>query len=349
MKKCYANVFLYPFVLFPIFPTLFWLLCFDCSSKSKNFMAENSFFLFSFSCFYSHVSFPFLSLLVFLSRGSDSRGQNTSPREMSEGGGENGHQCLERRSLVGVFLSMTEGLSWWTWINQGECLGWWFLARFDNNSVFLVIEWLVCDTDSSRDIRWWMLIIISLRPLSLHFYSPHVYPPRSTLAKKLLETLGNLRRWGWTSRIQWSVSKIKRRSCKKHQKLEKNNSMTWKRKQANWKIESPRLSSSTKSTWATTIQGSYLFCTWPGRRISPTILKGRICQITARDLDAPLQCLGMEIDSLKEDEEWVEKRWWSVGLMEGHGSRNVDEKKPNENNGRDKTKVWEVELFRKNP
>ena len=123
--------------------------------------------------------------------------------------------------------------------------------------------------------------------------------------------------------------------------------MTWKRKQANWKIESPRLSSSAKSTWATTIQGSNLFRTWPGRRTSPTILKGRICQITARDLDAPLQCLGMEIDSLKEDEEWVEKRWWSVGLMEEHGSRNVDEKKPNENNGRDKTKVWEVELFRK--
>ena len=120
--------------------------------------------------------------------------------------------------------------------------------------------------------------------------------------------------------------------------------MTWKTKQANWKIESPRLSSSTKSTWATTIQGSYLFCTWPGRRISPTILKGRICQITARDLDAPLQCLGMEIDSLKEDEEWVEKIWWSVGLMEEHGSRNVHEKKLNENNGRDETVVWWVEL-----
>ena len=30
--------------------------------------------------------------------------------------------------------------------------------------------------------------------------------------------------------------------------------MTWKKKQANWKIESPRLSSSTKSTWSTTMQ-----------------------------------------------------------------------------------------------
>ena len=30
--------------------------------------------------------------------------------------------------------------------------------------------------------------------------------------------------------------------------------MTWKKKQANWKIESPRLSSSTKSTWRTTMR-----------------------------------------------------------------------------------------------
>ena len=34
----------------------------------------------------------------------------------------------------------------------------------------------------------------------------------------------------------------------------KDNSMTWKKKQANWKIESPRLSSSTKSTWRTTMR-----------------------------------------------------------------------------------------------
>ena len=35
VKNLALNVFLYPFVLFPIFRTLFWLLCFDCSSKSK--------------------------------------------------------------------------------------------------------------------------------------------------------------------------------------------------------------------------------------------------------------------------------------------------------------------------
>ena len=115
--------------------------------------------LFLLSHFYH--SFFFISISVCVSLSLYDRGQNTSPREISEGGGGNGHQCLKRRSLVGVFLSMTEGLSWWTWINQRERLGWWFLARFGSNSVFLVIEWLVFDTDSPRDIRWWMLIIIS--------------------------------------------------------------------------------------------------------------------------------------------------------------------------------------------
>ena len=31
--------------------------------------------------------------------------------------------------------------------------------------------------------------------------------------------------------------------------------------------------------------------------------------------------------------------------MEEHGWRNEHEKKPNENYGRDKTEVWEIELF----
>ena len=53
----------------------------------------------------------------------------------------------------------------------------------------------------------------------------------------------------------------------------------------------------------------------------------------------------MEIDSLKEDEARFEKRWWTVGLIEEYGWRIVNEKKPNENNGRDETVVWEVELF----
>ena len=150
-----------PYCSFSNFSNTFLTSLLRFFSKIKIFMAENSFFLFSFSCFI--LMFPVLfSLLMVLSRRSDSRRQNTSPREMSEANGENGQQSLKRRSFVGVFFSMTESLSWWTWINHGECLGWWFLARFGSNSVFLVIEWLVCDTDSPRDTRKWMLIIISL-------------------------------------------------------------------------------------------------------------------------------------------------------------------------------------------
>ena len=333
------------FVLFQFFEHFSDFFASIFSPKSKFSWQKIYFSSFHFLVFFSHVSCPFFSPHV-LSRRSDGRRQNTSPREMSEANGENGQQNLKRRSFVGVFFSMTEGLSWWTWINHGECHGWWFLARFGNNSVSC--DWVTCvwhrQTAGHPQVNAYHHLPLFFLSLSLHSYSPHVYPPSSTRGKKLLETLGNLRRWSWTSRIQWSVSKIKRRSCKKHQNLGKDNSTVSKRKQTNWQIVSPRLSSSTKSTWATTIQGSYFFCTWPGRRISPTILKGRICQITARDLDAPLQRFGMEIDSLKEDEEWVEKRWWSVGLMEEHGSRNVHEKKLNENNGRDETVVWWVEL-----
>ena len=57
-----------------------------------------------------------------------------------------------------------------------------------------------------------------------------------------------------------------------------------------------------------------------------------------------LQSFGVETDSLKEDEWWFEKRWWTVGLMEEHGWRNGHKKKPHANNGRDETVVWWVEL-----
>ena len=289
--------------------------------------------------------FPVLfSLLMVLSRGSDSRRQNTSPREMSEGSGGNGPQCLNRRSLVGVFFSMNEGLSWRTWINHGECLGWWFLARFGSNSVSC--DWVTCvwhrqPAGHPQVNAYHHLPLFSLSPLLLSSCLPSFL----NTWQKVTGNIGQLE----AVKLNLEDSMVcvedqKKIVQEKKKQLEKDNSTPSNKKQTNWQMESPRLSSSTKSTWATTIQGSYLFCTWPGRRISPTILKGRICQITARDLDAPLQCLGMEIDSLKEDEEWVEKRWWSVGLMEEHGSRNVHEKKLNENNGRDETVVWWVEL-----
>ena len=167
-KKLWMSFF-NPLLFSNCFFVFFGFLCF--ARSTKKLIAKNHFSLCSFPCFYSHVYCLFFSLLMLLSRGSDDRRQNTSPREMSEGSGGNGQQSLTRRSLVGVFFSMTGGLSWWTWINQRECIGWWFLARLGSNGVFLVIEWLVCDTDSPRDIRWWMLIIISLCCLSPLLFS----------------------------------------------------------------------------------------------------------------------------------------------------------------------------------
>ena len=100
----------------------------------------------------------------------------------------------------------------------------------------------------------------------------------STRGKKLQERLGNLRRWSWTWKIQWSVSKIKKKVVQKTN-LWKDSSMTWKRKQANWRIESPRLSSSTESTWVTAIQGWNVFHGL-GEEPIQRYLKQRICQIT---------------------------------------------------------------------
>ena len=156
---------------------------------------NDHFCLFSFPSFHSHVACPFFSPLV-LPRRSDGKGQNTSSRETSEGSGGNGLQDLIRRSLVVVFLSMTKSLSRWTRINQGECVGSFFLAKFGSNSVFLVIGWLMCDTDSPRDIRKWRLLSSSLNVLShsLSIFTLHVFPPHSRRGKKLLERLSNLRR-----------------------------------------------------------------------------------------------------------------------------------------------------------
>ena len=174
-KKFSQKAFIFLFLLSPFFVSLGSFQHF-LSTLFSLFTFPFIFLFISFaflSFFFSLISpfFLFISISVCVSLSLHDRGQNTSPREMSEGGGENGHQCLKRRSLVGVFLSMSEGLSWWTWINQGECLGWWFLARFDSNSVFLVIEWLVCDTDSPRNTRKWMLIIISLCFVSLSIFT----------------------------------------------------------------------------------------------------------------------------------------------------------------------------------
>ena len=212
--------------------------------KIKNFMAENSFFLFSFSCFYSHVSFPFLSLLVFLSRGSDSRGQNTSPREMSGS-------------------------------NQGECLGWWFLARFGSNGVFLVIEWLVCDTDSPRYTRKWMLIIISLclslSPLLLSLCLPSFL----STWQKVTGNIGQLE----AVRLKLDDSMVCVEDQRKKIVLEKQKVV--ERQLNDMEEETSKLED--RVTAALVIYEEHMkdnHATRLGRRTSPTILQERICQIT---------------------------------------------------------------------
>ena len=114
------------------------------------------------------------------------------------------------------------------------------------------------------------------------------------------------------------------------EKMWKGNSMNWKSKEANWQIESPRLSSSTKSTWRTTMKGSSFCPTTLGRRTGTTIRKERICQIAGRG-----ECtLAVFWDGTRFTEKrmtrWFDTIWWSVVLMEEHGWRNEHEKRPSE-------------------
>ena len=60
-KKCSVNVFLCPFVLFPIFRTIFWLLCFDFSPKSKFSWQKIHFSSFHFLVLFSFFLSFFLS------------------------------------------------------------------------------------------------------------------------------------------------------------------------------------------------------------------------------------------------------------------------------------------------
>ena len=116
----------------------------------------------------------------------------------------------KRGLLLACFLSMTEGLSWWTRINQRECVGWLFFeARFGSNSVLLVIQWLVCDTDSPRDIREWMLSITSSCPLFMFSFFPE------HAAKSYWKDWAT---WGGEAEprgLNGLLSKIKGRSCSK--------------------------------------------------------------------------------------------------------------------------------------
>ena len=134
--------------------------------------------------------------------------------------------------------------------------------------------------------------------VSLFVFKPlYVHPLHSRRGKRLAERLGNLRRWSWTQRIKFFVSKIQGRSCQKNKNLWKGNSMTWKSKQAKWQIESPPLSSTTKSTW-TCVQQSVA-------KNQSNDTKRKILPNHWSEVDAPLQRFGMKQDSLKKDDAVV--------------------------------------------
>ena len=82
-----------------------FFLCFSDFFASivlqKKSIAEYHFFSLFISLFYFHFFFSCFSPDV-LPRRSDGRGQDTSPREMSESSCGTGHQSLKRRSLVGM-------------------------------------------------------------------------------------------------------------------------------------------------------------------------------------------------------------------------------------------------------
>ena len=137
-KASCKNEIVFTFLSLIFFTSCFffpWFLCFACSSKSNVHCGKITFVLLSFFLMFLVHSFsPHV-----LPSGSDGRWQNTSSREMSEGSGGTGHQVLQREVLCWLFfffLSMTEGPSRWTRINQGECVGWLLHATFGSNSVF---------------------------------------------------------------------------------------------------------------------------------------------------------------------------------------------------------------------
>ena len=104
----------------------------------KKSIAESHLFLFSFPCFYFHFSSFFFFAPYVLPRRSDGRGQDTSPREMIESSGGNGHQDLKRRSLVGVIWAWLK-----VWVDGPE-------STKENASVFCLCkvwqQWCVsCD------------------------------------------------------------------------------------------------------------------------------------------------------------------------------------------------------------
>ena len=205
--------FFNPLVFSNCFFVFFGFLCF--ARSTKKLIAKNHFFLCSFPCFNSHVPCPFFSPHGFC-QGDLMTEDKTRQQEKWV------------KAVVGMVTNVWKGglllacFSAWlqVWVGGPESttesaladdfwLGW---------AAIVCFLWLsdLCVTQRARGTPASELLSSSpyVFSLSQNFYSHYVYPPSSTLGKQILERLGNLRRWGWTWTIRWSVSKIKgRRSC----------------------------------------------------------------------------------------------------------------------------------------
>ena len=166
---------------------LFYQMCFfffiSLLQLSINFfMAENHFLLlFLFLVFIIMFPVLFFSSPHVLSKGSDGRGQNTSSREMCASSGGMVTKVWKGGLLLACFWAWlkvwVDGLE----INQGECVGWFFLGR---QQWCVSCGWLPCVWHRQPAAhRCWRLAIISfLFSLSLSplFCSLNVYSRRAT-------------------------------------------------------------------------------------------------------------------------------------------------------------------------
>ena len=165
------------------------------------FMEENHLFLLSSACYYS-VSWPFFVL-------------------------RSCHGDLMARDTKHV-IKINEWSQWWEWPPRtDEIIFSWRTSEHDrrselmdqnqpkrmrrliifrqrfSKSMFLVIDWLVCVTQTARRTPASQYLSSSPQILSLHSYSLYVYSRRATWDRSLAERLGNLWRRSWTWRIKF--------------------------------------------------------------------------------------------------------------------------------------------------
>ena len=193
----------------------------------------------------------------------------------------------------------------------------------------------MCDTDSPRDTRQWLLIIISLCSLSslLSLCLPYFLNTWQQATGKI----GQLK----DQKLNLEDSMVCVEDPKKIV-LEKR-----KKQLHDLEEETSKLADSHRGSrhqWRAherqqnNAQAFVSNKAWAKNRSNDT--EGKNLPNDWSERDAPLHSFGVKQDSLEEYDGVVNTKWWSVGMIEEHGWRNGHEKKPNENYGRDKTVVW---------